>query len=108
MDQSITLISLPSEPRIPEDRLDGKGHGLISKTVTKVTSAIPLDKFSEQFGEIVDKVRSIAEHLKTGVGGYEAEEITIGLAVTGEGSIGIATVGVEASIEVCLRRNKGA
>lgn len=105
MSESITLISLPSEaPRVSGDRLGGEAHGVVTTTLTKIAKNIPIENFSEKFIEIIDKVKVIAENLKVGVGGYEAEEITIGLAVTGEGNIGIATAGVEASIEVCLRR----
>lgn len=107
MDESITLISLPSQAHVVSgDRLGGEAHGVVTKTVTKIANSIPIDDFSEKFGEIIDKVRLIVEKIKGGVGGYEAEEITIGLAVTAEGDIGIATAGVEASIEVCLRRKQ--
>ncbi len=105
MNNSITLISLPSQASgISGDRLGGEAHGVVTTTVNKIANNIPIENFSEKFVEIIDKVKTIAENLKVGVEGYEAEEITIGLAVTGEGNIGIATAGVEASIEVCLRR----
>lgn len=107
MNKTITLISLQSQVQeISGDRLGGEPHGFVTTTVTKIANNIPIENFSDKFVEIIDKVKVIAENLKVGVGEYEAEEITIGLAVTAEGKIGIATAGVEASIEVCLRRKK--
>jgi hypothetical protein len=48
--------------------------------------------------------RTFAERL----GGYEVEQITLSLAVTAEGDIGIATAGVEASVSVSLKRKDNA
>ena len=108
MNKSITLISLSSgeSAGASVDRGGGEAQGAVTTMAAKLANSIPIEGFSEKFVEIIDKVKVIAENLKVGVGGYEAEEITINLAVTAEGNIGIATAGVEASIEVCLRRNK--
>jgi hypothetical protein len=105
MSNTITVIRLPIKSvEVAVDRLGGETHGVVASAVNRIAGNIPADAFAAKFTEIIENVRTIAENLKTSVGGYEAEEITIGLAVTAEGNIGIATAGVEASIEVYLRR----
>ncbi len=42
------------------------------------------------------------------VGDFDVDEVTLSLAITAEGDIGIATAGVEGSISVVFRRKTGS
>lgn len=106
MPDSITLIVPTAAVAAPiEDRGGGEQHGFISGAVASVTRSIPSEQFAAQMEAVIGQVHAIAERLKGAVGEYSAEEITIGLAVSAEGTIGVATAGMEASIEVKLTRH---
>lgn len=107
MSDSITIITTKSSHIITtEDRGGGQEHGIIPNLVNSVVEKIDADHFFDQVEAIAGKVRNITERLKGRVGEFEADEITISLAVSGDGSVGIATVGAEASIEIKFKRNK--
>jgi hypothetical protein len=108
MSESITIISARSVNAAPleQDRAGGQSHGLIPSVVDGVARKIDSEQFLRQVEEAVEKVRAIAERIKGRAGEFEADEITIGLAVSGEGSVGVATVGAEASIEITFKRNR--
>lgn len=107
MDSTITLIKPRTAPvAVGEDRGGGRADGLIPNVVEGITGKIDSTAFLARLKEAVDKGRAVVERLKDSVGEFEVDEITIGLAVSGEGSVGIATVGTEASIEVCFKRTK--
>jgi hypothetical protein len=105
---SITIITIKSVGTVlsEADRKGFEDHGLIPSVVDGVARKIESEQFLRQVEEAVEKVRAIAERIKGRVGEFEADEITIGLAVSGEGSVGVATVGAEASIEITFKRNK--
>lgn len=105
MSESIPLITIqPPQTTVPGDRLGGVQHGVVASTIAKVTDSIQTTDFSDRLSEIVAKLGSLPGKLQSGVAGFEVDEITISLAITAEGHIGIATAGVEASIEVSLKR----
>jgi len=105
MADSINLISV-GVPVTPAggDRFGGQEQGFIERAAAGVAKSIPYDQFAVQMEEVIGKVHAVAERLKAEVGEYSADEIKIGLAVSTEGTIGVATVGVEATIEVVLKR----
>lgn len=105
---SITIITTKGIGAVlsEADRKGFEDHGLIPSVVDGVARKIDSEQFLRQVEEAVEKVRAIAECIKGRAGEFEAEEITIGLAVSGEGSVGVATVGAEASIEITFKRNK--
>lgn len=105
MTNTIKLIITDAPPPSgTEDRLGGKTHGDIRRAVARATLDVSADEFATQLEAVISVVQTIAGRLKTQVAEYSADEITIGLAVSGEGSIGVATAGVEASIQVSLKR----
>ncbi len=109
MAKEIQLITLPSKPPAHEgvvDRLGGEQHGVVEKAFQHVTGSVRYEKFATQLGETLRNVRAATEALDVPMGDFEVSEITIGLAVSGEGNIGVATAGVEASIQVRLKRTK--
>jgi Trypsin-co-occurring domain 1 len=105
MPKSIPLISVSAPPpQPPVDRGGGEPHGVIKRAVAEVARSIPYEDFATQLESVIGSVQAVADRLKADIAEYSAEEITIGLAVSGEGTIGVATVGVEASIQVTLKR----
>jgi RNase H-fold protein (predicted Holliday junction resolvase) len=107
--ESITLITIAPPAGAPTvDRGGGATHGAVDKVAAKVGNAISYDSFAAQLEKILAQVQSLATRVKAGIGEYSADEIAIGLAVSAEGSIGIATAGIEASIEVTLKRRGSA
>lgn len=107
MDDDLTLVVAPAGRSAVDDegtdRLGGVGHGAAERAV-KAVKSVSWEDFASQLRRIVSQTKLITEQVEAGIGAYEAREIAIGLAVTGEGTIGVATVGVEASISVTLRR----
>ena len=107
MAEQINLIYLESpDATIPVDRGGGETHGMIKGVVKRVTRAIPYEDFATELEKVMGQVQAAARSLRAEVEGYEADEISIGLAVSGEGDIGVATAGVEASIEVTFKRKQ--
>ena len=107
MNESITIITARSVSAAPweQDRGGDPSRSFIPTMVDGVARKIDSEQFLRQVEEVVEKVQAIAERIKGRAGEFEADEITIGLAVSGEGSIGVATVGTEASIEITFRRS---
>lgn len=107
---AITLITLktPAPGARPVDRGQGEAHGFAKGIAERAAEAVPVQKFSEELDKVIGQVKAIASKVKDGVADYSADEIKIGLAVTAEGSIGVATVGVEATIEVTLKKRAAA
>src|SRR5262245_51644392 len=105
MAHSITLI-VPTAAAAAaiQDRGQGEQHGLVGNAVASVTRSIPSEQFAAQMEAVIGQVQAIAARLKSAVAEYSADEIKIGLAVSAEGTIGVATAGMEASIEVTLKR----
>jgi hypothetical protein len=104
MNNTIPIIARVSAAASIGDRLDGVVHGPVTKIVEKVSKAIDADLFIVQINSIVEKVSMATSRIAKVAGEFSADEITIGLAITGEGSIGIATVGAEATIEIKFSR----
>jgi Trypsin-co-occurring domain 1 len=88
------------------DRLGGETHSLRERIAEWFCEVeMPAEKLSQQLENIMTIVQTVSASLNDQVGQYSADQITIGLAITGEGSIGVATAGVEASIEVTFKRH---
>jgi hypothetical protein len=106
MDDHITLILASPRPAADTaDRMGGETHGIITKALGKATIDVSAEEFKSQLEKVIGLVQTVAARLKAQVADYTADEITIGLAVSAEGSVGIATAGVEASIHVNLKRH---
>jgi hypothetical protein len=106
----ITLI-IP-EPIIPKDitrdRAGGETHGIKEVLQRKLGKAeIDVDKLKKNFEETMNKINNILQNVSETVSNnWELEGISIGLSISAEGSIGIATAGVETSIDVKLSPKK--
>jgi Trypsin-co-occurring domain 1 len=106
MSAAIPLIVLTAPAvDVPVDRGGGEPQGFIKRAVEEVTRAVPYEQFAARLEDIIDKVQAVAHRLKAEVADFVPEEITIGLAVSGEGDIGVATAGVEASIKITFKRH---
>lgn len=104
MDSFVTLVVAQApETAAPSDRLGGETHGIIRSAFGR-TVDIPYERFSDQLEKAIELVQKVAERVKAQVADYAADEISIGLAISAEGSIGIATAGVEASVHVTFKR----
>lgn len=88
------------------DRLGGRQHGMAGKVMQTVTDKVDARKFVRQLSSNLEEITRGLDSLNKVAGEFTADEITIGIAVSGEGSIGIATVGAEASIQVTFVRKK--
>jgi hypothetical protein len=105
------LIIRPVGPSIPPeqqgDRLGGKEHGVITRILGLEAKPIDSAVFSDQLCEsIASAANAVQSKVIKTLGKFSLEEIKISLAVTAEGHIGIASTGVEASIEVTLKQTK--
>ncbi len=107
MNQQIKIITAPAAvPTAPVDRMGGEAQGLVSKSMAKGFKNLAVEDFEKGISEAMTSVRNMAERLKSIAGDFETDEITIGIAVSADGDIGIASAGVEATIEVKLKRRK--
>jgi hypothetical protein len=105
MTEKISLIVAGgAQPPMNVDRAGGEAHGFVSKATDAIVRAVPLDKVADQLQAIADKVGAAVTNLKISAGHWQVDEITIGLSISAEGDIGIATAGVEASIELNFKR----
>ena len=104
--ETISLIvrTLPNTFAGGGDRGGGESHGLVSRGVDTFVSEVPLDKVGAQLKRILERVGSALTDVRVGVPGWVIDEIKVGLSISAEGNIGIATAGVEATIEVALKR----
>lgn len=103
----ITLIIPASQGQSTEyeDKGGGEQHGLkeVIQTLTG-TKVIDSNKLKENLETTMNQLEGILANLsKKAKENWEVESIAVGLSITGEGSVGIATVGVETSIEVSFR-----
>lgn len=87
------------------DRGGGEAHGLgsfvrrlTSKTIDEDILQKNVERCMEQLKELLGSVRDHS------LEGWEMEELSVSLAISAEGTVGIATAGAEASIEATFRR----
>ena len=103
MEKTITLIvNEHSVTRDPRDTAELHGGLLNSKS--KIEKKIDvlgenLEKCMTEISELLSKVHNHA------IENWTIDGVTVGIALSAEGSIGIATAGVEASLEVSFKPN---
>ena len=87
------------------DRLGAKEHGQADLIALNLSGyeAVSDDSFLDKLMTPISRAMNAVEHQFQD---FSMEEITISLAVTAEGDIGIASVGVESSIEVTFKRKE--
>ena len=92
---------------IQADREGGEEHGGVEVISLNLSgyeaSPVEAESFLDRLMEPIDKaMRAVERTFKD----FRLHEITISLAVTAEGDIGIASAGVESSIEVTFQRKE--
>lgn len=96
---TIKLITLGASHNLPADRGGGQTHGIaerIAKTV-EVDAGMLQANILEAMGAVEETLSNLPQSISAN---WKLDNITIGLSISAEGSVGIATAGVEASIEV--------
>jgi len=102
----ITLIVPAAAPSATVDKAGGELHtGALARMLGYKKVTIKPDSISADLEKLSDTVYIIADTIEAKKSGsFRVASIEIGLAISGEGSIGIATAGVEASVTVTLER----
>ncbi len=101
--ETITLIvgNLPETEYT--DRKGGQTQGLLQKLFGH-EKPVDLSKVKQNLDNSIAQISSVLSDLKKkAIDGWELESVSISLAVSAEGSIGVATAGVEAAIEVSFK-----
>lgn len=90
------------------DRGGGEMHSLPGKIIDKVIDkVVDIDKVKSSLETCINQVNTLLQDIKLKiVENWELNEITISLSISGEGSVGFATAGVEAGIEVTISPKK--
>jgi hypothetical protein len=83
-------------------------HSRFGEMVRKAfgrTEEVSLSDIEKRLGKLQEQIDCVLEAVSTrDVQGMRLTEVSVGLAVTGEGSIGVATIGAEASITLTYAR----
>jgi hypothetical protein len=86
-----------------EDRGGGETHSLktfFGAKLTKVTE-IDTETLRADISKCLGQMKQVfADLQRPAMQGWKVEHINVGLTITAEGSVGVATAGVEASIEI--------
>lgn len=106
--EQIALIVPAGVSTLPHDRLGGVAQGGVVTGVANVIATITPAAFNQALAVIAGQLSAATAAMHGAVRGFEVSEISVALAVSADGSIGIATAGVEGSIEITLRRPDAA
>jgi hypothetical protein len=100
MEKEITLI-VNTADRKTDVRDEAELHGLFPGK-QKVTRK--LSEIGENLNECMEQVQELLNQLRQKtIESWELDGVTVGFAISAEGSIGVATAGVEASLEVTFK-----
>jgi hypothetical protein len=103
---SIIIAGQPATGEFPDRKGGELNSGLIKKLVG-FEEKIDVDKIKTNLDDCLSGIGDVLSDLRQkAMAGWELESVTVSLAVSAEGSIGIATAGVEASIEVSFAPKK--
>lgn len=85
-----------------KDRAGGETHGLTEWVQGKAKEVeIDAEKLKTNIRETMKKIDEVLQEVTDDfTGKWKLESISVGLSISAEGSVGIATAGVETSIEV--------
>ena len=106
---SITLIGIEPQPTGTTDRAGGQQHagGFLQTVKGFFTRQVSESDFRHNLDTTLQQLQSaLTEVANKAVAGMELESITVSLAVSMEGTIGIATAGTETSMEVTFARKR--
>lgn len=87
-----------------EDRGGGEEYSLreAARLIT-ATKEIDAETIEKHIDGIIGQIHGILGKISSKVtGNWKVQNISVGLSLNAEGSIGIATAGVETSIEICF------
>ncbi len=99
----ITLMIPASRSELSyEDRGGGEEYGLRDAIrLITTTKEIDSETIEKHIGGIISQIDGILGKISNTVtGNWKVQNISVGLSLNAEGSIGIATAGVETSIEI--------
>lgn len=102
----LTLIVLEPEfadgaddDGLPADTFEEQGvKEYLGRKLAAKPKQVKLSALKERLAEVQDEVGEMLAKMKPSTGGYRLAEVTVSLAISGSGSIGVATVGAEAAI----------
>jgi len=103
--QNLTLIVAMPVTAAEEatDRGGGETHSLRSFFTGTVAKAVEIspDRLRADIGKCLAQMKQVfADLQRPSIDGWNVQHINIGLSISAEGSVGVATAGVEASIEI--------
>ena len=97
----VTVIALEPIPPQGIDRLGGETHGFWSSAKKVTTLTVNEDVLRQNLDAAIQQLQGVLrDAAKRAIEGWRLESITVSFAVSAEGSIGVATAGMEAGIEV--------
>ncbi len=104
----VPMSTTPAGP-LEKDRGGGEEHGGIFGFAGKLFGAKEQDAIT-MGDRLQGQVTAIGVMLRTGIAtaieSYSLDEVTVSIAVNAEGSVGVATAGVEGCIELRFVRTK--
>lgn len=102
----ITLIGVEFTSPQSRDRAGGEQHSRVGNAVRALIGRkINQEDFRKNLDAALEQLQGTLSNLtERAMKGWELESISVSLAVSTEGSIGIATVGTEASMEATFAR----
>lgn len=106
--EPIVLIVPAGVSTSANDRFGGVAQGGVAAGVANVIATISPDVFNQALAVIAGQLSAATAAMHGAVHGFEVSEISVALAVSADGSIGIATAGVQGSIEITLRKPDAA
>jgi hypothetical protein len=107
---TITLI-VPDHARPTGESLDsGKPvtHAVPGRPAEIVTQAVAIDAalIRENIDKCLAQLKQVFANLEEpSIDGWSVGTITVGLAVTAQGSVGVATAGIQAVLEIAFKPN---
>jgi hypothetical protein len=91
------------------DRGGGETHSLpsiLKGAVSRVVEINPED-LRNNIDKCLQQMKHVFANLKgPAIDGWSVDSISVGLTISAEGSVGVATAGVEASIEIGFKPNR--
>jgi len=109
--QTVTLIVQDTTVATGEgqypDKAGGQTHSLTTIFRRVAPKEIDAEALRKNLNACLDKVQATLTEMKQRtIDGWDLEGVTVSLAITAEGSVGVATVGMEAGMEVTFKRVK--
>jgi len=103
----IKIITTALTPTITPIRGGGEEQSLVSNAVQKVSSSLEVNSQSitEQITKTIAIVNSAIDKLDEVSKKFPVEEITLSLAISADGDIGLVSAGAEATIEIKFKRS---